>query len=80
MDAEARGMSPLHYHFYEGVIYQPFLIQHLEHISTEKLGQRTEIHLRHDKKIAALQVEAVGHQGMDNLINQKKCYSLLRSI
>jgi len=34
-------------------------------MGTEKLGQWTEIHLRHDKKIAALQEEAVGHQGMD---------------
>lgn len=33
-------------------------------MGTEKLGQRTEIHPRHDKKIAALQEETVGHQGM----------------
>ncbi len=65
MDAESRGMPPLHYHCYEGVIYQPFLFQHLEYMSTEKLGQWTEIHLRHDKEIAALQEEAVGHQGME---------------
>ncbi len=65
MDAESRGMPPLHYHFYEGIIYQSFLFQHLEYMSTEKLGQWTEIHLRHNKKIAALQEEAVGHQGME---------------
>ena len=65
MDAEARGMPPLHYHLYEGVIYQPFLFQHLEHMSTEKLVQWTKIHLRHNEKIAALQKEAVGHQGME---------------
>jgi hypothetical protein len=58
-------MSPLHYHCYEGVIYQPSLFQHLEHMSTEKLSQRTEIWLRHDKKTAALQEETVGHQGME---------------
>lgn len=65
MDAEARGMPPLHYHLYEGIIYQSFLFQHLEHMGTKKLGQWTEIHLRHDKEIAALQEEAIGHQGME---------------
>ncbi len=65
MDVESRGMPPLHYHLYEGVIYQPFLFQHLEHMTTEKLGQRAEIHLRHNEKIAALEKEAVGHQGME---------------
>lgn len=65
MDAESRGMSPLHYHCYESVIYQPFLFQHLEYMSTEKLSQSTEIHLRHDRKIAALQEKAIGHQGME---------------
>jgi len=65
MDAESRGMPPLHYHFYEGVIYQPFLFQHLEYMSTEKLSQLTKIHLRHDKKIAALQEETVCHQGVE---------------
>jgi hypothetical protein len=34
-------------------------------MGTKKLGQRTEIHPRHDKKIATLEEEAVGHQGME---------------
>ena len=50
MDAEARGMPPFHYHCYEGIIYQPFIFQHLEHMGTEQLPQRTQINLWHKKK------------------------------
>jgi len=65
VDAESRGMPPFHYHCYEGIIYQPFLFQHLEHMSTKQLTQRTQINLWHNEKIAAFQEEAVGHQGME---------------
>jgi hypothetical protein len=65
VDTESRGVPPLHYHCYEGVIYQPFLFQHLEHMRTEKLGQRTEIYLRHHKKIAALKKETVGNHRVE---------------
>ncbi len=64
MDAESRGIPPLHYHCYEGIIYLSFLFQHLEHMSTKKLGQWMETHPRHDKKIAALEEETVGRQGV----------------
>jgi len=34
-------------------------------MSTKKLGQWTQIRLRHDKEIAAIQEEAVVHQGIE---------------
>ena len=55
-------MLPGHQHFDERIINQSFLLQHLEHMSTEQFPQGLQIHLRHHKKIAALKEKAISHQ------------------
>ena len=64
MNVEPRSMSPHHYHFYEGVIYEAFLFGHFEDMGSKNFGQWADINLRHNEEIATLMEETMGHQRM----------------